>query len=156
MKRWNTLRNPRAGYCVSVCLLGTLATCACTGESTRVALAAQRRADEVQQAVFDQQYQGLRTLLYRDLLRRLEGADVEVSAALREELNAVWNDRDLLEFWTVQFERAKALRIAGVDTKLYSDQAVVDLLVKALEARTERVNAEFAAQVVEQAAPSAK
>lgn len=141
---------------VPVSLLGTLATGGCTGESTRVALVAQRRADEVQQAVFDQQHTALGTLLYRDPLRRLADAEVQLSPGLRAALNEVWNDRDLVELWTVQYERARALRIAGVDTKLYSDQSVVDLLVKAIEARADRVGAGLAAHAAEQAAPREK
>ncbi|MFQ5805329.1 MAG: hypothetical protein ACE5I3_02635 [Phycisphaerae bacterium] len=111
----------------------------CTRESLRVALAAQQRADQVQQAVFARQHEALCILLYRDLQRRLEDAGASLTEAQRAALNEVWNDRDLVEFWTVQHERAKALRLIGVDAKLYSDQSVVDLLYKSLSARAERV-----------------
>lgn len=113
----------------------------CTAESTRVAIEAQQRANEVQEAVFDRQHDGLVTLLYRDLAQKLdETADEEPSlnAAQRAALNAAWNERDLVEFWRVQYERSKALRLIGVDAKLYSDQAVIDLLIKALNAKIER------------------
>lgn len=110
----------------------------CTRESVRVALAAQQRADQVQQAVFDRQHEALCILLYRDLHRRLEQARAPLSPAQRTALNEVWNDRDLVEFWRVQHERARALRLIGVDAKLYSDQAVVDLLYKSLSAKLAR------------------
>jgi hypothetical protein len=113
----------------------------CSAESTRVAIEAQQRANEVQEAVFDRQHDGLVTLLYRDLAQKLDAMADEGAAlndAQRGALNAAWNERDLVEFWRVQYERSKALRLIGVDAKLYSDQAVVDLLIKALTAKVER------------------
>ncbi|MBU0638058.1 MAG: hypothetical protein KKB50_04275 [Planctomycetes bacterium] len=131
----------------AVCWLGLLATgqSGCTGESTRVALAAQRRADAAQRAVFDRQHEGLCILLYRDLVRRLENADATLTDEQRAALNEVWNERDLIEFWAVQHERAAALRLIGVDAKLFSAQSPVDLLVKSLAARAERVKQRLAA-----------
>ena len=110
----------------------------CTQESVRVALATQQRADQVQQAVFERQHEALCILLYRDLQRRLEQAGTPLTPTQRAALNEVWNDRDLFEFWTVQHERAKALRLIGVDAKLYSDQSVVYLLYKSLAAKADR------------------
>jgi hypothetical protein len=128
----------------------------CTRESLRLALDAQRRADEVQQAVFERQNESLRILLFRDLVSRLERQGRPVSEAERTALNELWNERDLLEFWTVQNERARALRITGVDAKLASDQSVVDLLIKSIEARADRVEQSaverFAASPVRQQA----
>lgn len=140
----------KVGVWSCLCLLGSLAACGCSRESTRIALESQRRADEVQQAVFDRQHEALCILLYRDLQRRLAAAGLELSEAQRHAVNEVWNDRDLVEFWAVQHERAKALRIAGVDAKLFSDQSVVDLLLKALEARVDRARRGLAAHVAEQ------
>lgn len=129
---------------------GTFAASGCTRESTRVAIETQRRADEVQQAVFDGQHEALRVLLYRDLLHRLEAQGVVLSDAERAALSESWNDRDLFEFWTVQNERAKALRVVGVDAKLFSDQSIIDLLVKSVEARYDRAKQGLAAQLAEQ------
>lgn len=147
MSRQRRSSTAMAGAWSVVCLLGCLAACGCTRESLRVAIETQRRADQVQQAVFDRQHETLRILLYRDLLRRLEATGVEVSAAQRDALNAVWNDRDLIEFWAVQHERAKALRVVGVDAKLFGDQSIVDLLWKSVEARADRAGEGLAAQV---------
>lgn len=122
---------------LGVALLAMAAT-GCSRESLQVALAAQQRADQVQQAVFDRQHDGLRVLLYRDLRRKLDQDGEPLTDAQQETLNNAWNERDLVEFWMVQFERAKALRLIGVDAKLYSDQSVVDLLLKSLSAKTER------------------
>lgn len=119
----------------------------CTAESTRVALETQRRADDVQQAVFDRQHEALRTLLYRDLVQRLAAGDTPLTAEQRAALNAAWNDRDLVEFWSLQFERARALRVVGVDAKLYADQSVIDLLWKTIAARADRVQQGLATQV---------
>lgn len=143
-KRW-------IGTCVG--LLASVLLGGCTAESTRVALTAQRRADEVQRTVFERQHEALCVLLYRDLRHRLEAAGMELSAGQQAALNETWNDRDLVEFWAVQDERARALRIAGVDAKLLADQSVVDLLIKSIEARVERVQGGLAAQAGAQALP---
>ena len=127
----------RAGVCAG--LLGVLLLAGCTSESTRIALTAQRRADHVQQAVFDRQHEALRVLLYRDLQRRLGETGVAWTDERRAVLNEAWNERDLLEFWVVQHERAGALRVAGVDAKLAADRSIVELLVKSLDAGVERV-----------------
>lgn len=150
MKRafWAGWRRPAGS--VGLLLLAA-AIGGCTRESVRVALEAQRRADQVQQAVFDQQDESLRILLFRDLVSRLERAGHPVSEADRAALNEVWNERDLVQFWAVQNERAQALRIAGVDAKLASDQAIVDLLIKSIETRAKRVEQ----KAIEQAAAEA-
>lgn len=130
-------------------LVSMLGMSGCTRDSTRVAIETQRRVDEVQQAVFDDQHEALRVLLYRDLVHRLEVPGVELEPVQRETLNEVWNDRDLLEFWAIQNERAKALRVAGVDAKLFSDQSVIDLLLKSVEARFDRAAQGLAAELGE-------
>ena len=127
----------RAWVCAG--LLGVLLLTGCTSESTRIALTAQRRADQVQQAVFDRQHEALRVLLYRDLQRRLGETGVVWTDERRAVLNEAWNERDLLEFWVVQHERAGALRVAGVDAKLAADRSPVELLAKSLDAGVERV-----------------
>lgn len=139
---------------LALCLggLASLAASGCSSESLRVALETQRRADQVQQGVFDRQHEALRILLYRDLVSRLEARGAELSPAQRAALNEIWNDRDLIEFWAVQHERAKALRIVGVDAKLFSDQSIVDLLVKSVEARVDRANQGLAAHAGRQVA----
>jgi hypothetical protein len=122
-----------------------LAACGwgCTAESTRVALEAQRRADEVQRAVCERQHDGLRVLLYRDTLRRLmSAASAEDTAAV---LSEAWNERDLVEFWLVQHERAAALHLAAVDTKLYADQSPIDLLLRQLSVKQKRLEQGLAA-----------
>jgi hypothetical protein len=119
----------------------------CTRESVRVAIETQRRADAVQQTVFERQHDALRILLYRDLVNRLEKPGAPLSAVQRAAVNKAWNDRDLVEFWAVQWERSKALRLIGVDAKLYSDQSIVDLLYKSLAAKAQRAKEGIAAQV---------
>jgi len=131
-------------------LLATVAG-GCTRESVRLALDAQRRADQVQQAVFEQQDESLRILLFRDLVNRLEKAGRPLTDAERAALNEIWNERDLVQFWAVQNERAQALRIAGVDAKLASDQAIVDLLIKSIEARAKRVEQKLVAKAAAEA-----
>lgn len=128
----------------------------CTRESLRVALEAQHRADRVHQAVFDRQHEALCILLYRDLQRRLAETGTPLSDPQRAALNAVWNDRDLVEFWALQHERAAALRLLGVDAKLYADQSIVDLLWKATEAKWSRAQRGPVAATVERAAAEAE
>lgn len=112
----------------------------CTAESMRIAIESQERANQVQEAIFDRQHEGLTQLLYDSMVRKLDAASEQnaLGAEQRLVLNEAWNERDLIEFWRVQFERSKALRLAGVDAKLFSDQAVIDLLIKALSAKLER------------------
>lgn len=110
----------------------------CTRESLRVALEAQQRADQVQQTVFERQHDALRVLLYRDLVARLAEAGGPLSAEQAAAVNSAWNERDLVEFWQVQHERARALRLAGVDAKLYGEQAMIDLLYKQIDRKLDR------------------
>lgn len=151
-RRLNRRRKLRIGICLGV--LGALTLSGCTRESLRVALNAQRRADQVNQAVFDRQHESLRVLLYRDLLHRLSASGVVLGAPQRELLSSVWNERDLLEFWALQHERARALRLAGVDAKLYADQSIVDLLIKQAETRVDRLSEHVAAQAGRGLAPA--
>lgn len=153
---WRRRRSrARERWRVTGLLLLVLLTAGCTGESLRVALAAQQRADQVQQAVFERQHEALRVLLYRDLCGRLEQDGAALGDAQREALNEIWNDRDLVEFWLVQHERAKALRLVGVDAKLYSDQSIVDLLSKSLLSKAARAKEGLAACAGERAADAA-
>lgn len=115
---------------MTILAIAIAGTAGCTRETVRLAATSQQRADEVQQAVFDRQHEALCVLLYRDMQRRLEQAGATLDDKQRAALNEVWNERDLIEFWTVQQERAKALRLAGVDAYLYGEQAAVDLLYK--------------------------
>ncbi|RMF71782.1 MAG: hypothetical protein D6744_17510 [Planctomycetota bacterium] len=128
-------RRALAGAVVSAVVI-TLS--GCTRESLRVAIDTQRRADQVQQSIFDQQHESLRILLYRDLLARLAQAGPAPNERQRVVLSDAWNERDRIEFWRVQHERARALRLAGVDAKLFADQSIVDLLYKALTTKFER------------------
>lgn len=107
----------------------------CTRESLRVALAAQQEANRVDRAVAERRHDALRVLLFRDAVRRLEAEVGPLGSTAVQALSDIWNDRDLMEFWLVQDERAAALRTAGVDAKLYSDQSMVDLLAKNLSAK---------------------
>jgi hypothetical protein len=118
---------------VALCAAGALS--GCTSESLRVAIEAQHRADEVQQTVFEHQHEGLCILLYRDLVGRLEAAGPPLSDDQKAALNSAWNERDLIEFWARQQERAAALRVAGVDALLYGNQSATDLAGKLLGAR---------------------
>lgn len=141
---------------VFVCATSAAVFGGCTRASLHVALESQRRADQVQQAVFDRQHEALCILLYRDLQRRLAETGAALSDAQHAVLNAVWNDRDLVEFWALQHERAAALRLTGVDAKLYADQSAVDLLWKSLEAKWSRARRGLAAAVVEHAVAGAE
>jgi len=122
----------------------------CTAESTRLALETQQRATDVQQFVHDRQHDGLVSLLYRELQAALEERaepPAPLTDAQKAALQSAWNDRDMIEFWNIQNERACALRLIGVDAKLFADQSVIDLMIKAIEARADR-----AAQAISSAA----
>ena len=145
---WKSVR----GLGVVLLVAGAVAAGGCTRESLRVAIETQQRADQVQQSVFDQQHEALCVLLHHDLLNHLAQAGAELNEEQRAAVNEAWNRRDLLEFWQVQQERARALRLVGVDAKLAGDQSTVDLLIKALLAKADRVEeyvAEEAGESVE-------
>jgi hypothetical protein len=127
----------------------------CTAESTRLALVSQQRADDVQQHIFDSQQHALRTFLFGDLVGKLAAAGAPLDQRQQATLNDAWNERDLLEFWAVQNERAKALRRAGVDAKLFGDQATIDLMLKAIAARAARIETAQAASAGRAAADRA-
>lgn len=135
-------------------LAGAAALAGCTAESTRLAIDTQQRANQVDEALFTRQHDALRGLLYRDCLRRLESAGAALNDAQKAALSDAWNERDLIEFWLVQHERSKALRLVGVDTKLYGGQAVVDLLWKAVSAKVDRAEQAAAAAAGEAAVES--
>ncbi len=120
-------------------LLLLVSAAGCSRESTRLALRSQQRANLVQQTVVERQHEALCVLLYRDLVQRLAGTGVAMTDERRAVVNAVWNDRDLIEFWRVQQERTAALRLVGVDAGLYGAQAPADLLWKSLSARLDRL-----------------
>lgn len=139
----------RSAVFASACLVVALS--GCTAESTRLAIETQRRANEIEQALQERQHAGLRTLLFRDLVARLARDGGPLQATQIETLNEAWNERDLVEFWAIQHERAKALRLIGVDSKLYSEQSMVDLLIKSIDAKLDR-GIEAAAEVAGEAA----
>ena len=142
---WNVIGKKsgiKAGIVVSVLCFVQIS--GCTRESIRIAIEAQRRADQVQQAVYDRQHEALCILLYRDMLSRLGETGAPVSMAQRVVINEVWNERDLLEFWAVQQERSRALRLVGVDAMLASNQSIVDLLIKSVESRMKRIELKVA------------
>ena len=117
------------------CLAATL-ICGCTATSTKLAMEGSTRSDAIRTAVSQRQHDGLKVLLYRDTLAKLNACkdDGERAAAL----NAAWNDRDLIEFWATQDALARCLHVATVDAKLASDQAMLDLLLKDLARRAEK------------------
>lgn len=154
----------RLHFAVSLALLA-----GCTAESTRIAIETQQRCNEVDETVFNNQHEGLTVLLYRDAVSNLERSapprdphdpaspPIGLTATQRAALNQAWNQRDLLEFWRVQHERSRALRLIGVDAKLYGDQSVIDLLYKSLDAKVQRGKSAAAAEPpapVESAGPS--
>src|SRR5262245_39117973 len=110
-----------------ICLLSLALLAGCTAESTRIAIESQQRANAVDEAVFDNQHDSLLVLSYRDAVTNVEksapprdvddptSAPIALTLGQRSALNQAWNQRDLFEFWRVQHERAKALRLIGVD-----------------------------------------
>ncbi len=155
-KTYRRARNQSASWTIAgIGIAASLLAGGCTRESVRVAIDAQRRADQVQQAVFERQHDGLTLLLFRDLLARMRECGAEWTPEQLATLEAVWNERDLVEFWTVQQERSKALRLAGVDAKLFSDQSAIDLLIKALDAKMDRAKEAVVAQQAAAAQPDA-
>ncbi len=114
------------GLCAS---MASLAGC----ESTRIAIATQARANDVQQTIFDQQQEALRIYQFRALAATLNLPPEQTAV-----LNAAWNERNTLNWWAVQFERSKSLRLVGVDTKLWASESILELIGKQIEQKTDR------------------
>lgn len=129
-------------------LLLTILCGACTSESTRVAIATQSRADEVAQTIFDRQREAMRIYMYRwaksEITTAVENKNSIAAAAILEK---VFQDDDLHDFWLSQHERAKALRIAGVDSKLYADQGILNLLFGSIMRAIEKYEAAIAGSI---------
>ena len=133
-----------------ICTFSLVALAGCTAESTRIAIESQQRANEVDEAVFNNQHDSLLVLSYRDSVAQVEKAapprdpddpaspPIALTGGQHAAMSQAWNQRDLFEFWRVQHERAKALRLIGVDAKLYGDQSIIDLLYKSLDAKVQR------------------
>jgi hypothetical protein len=134
-----------------VCLCTSLLA-GCSDPSLKIAIQSQRHADEIQNFLFQQQHDGLVMYLYRDLAAELATEETPLSQDQLTTLNSAWNERDLIEHWAIQHERAKALRQIGVNTRLYSQQSIVDLIGKSISQRSSAVNAVIAGQVAESAA----
>ena len=134
--------------CLAALILLATAGGGCTRESVRLALDAQRRADQVQQAVFEQQDESLRILLFRDLVNRLEKAGRPLTEAERAALNEIWNERDLVQFWAVQNGPGSAHRRRRCQAG--ADQAIVDLLIKSMK-RGKRVEQKLVAKAAAEA-----
>lgn len=137
--------------CLFAAVLISVLLAGCSDPSLKIALDAQRRADEVNEFIFERQHEGLVMYLYRDLANQLATEEGPLTAAQLATLNAGWNERDLIEHWAIQHERAKALRNVGVNTRLYSQQSVVDLIGKSFSQRAKVAQA----ALVEQAADKA-
>lgn len=106
----------------------------CTSQSTMTAIASQKRVNAVDEAIFKNQADNLKQVLYDRLVVDLErSGGGYLNDAQKVALSQAWNDRDLLEFWSVQHEKSKAYRLVGVDAKLYNDQGILDLFLKSAE-----------------------
>lgn len=109
---------------VAGCLVG------CSDPSLKIAIQAQRRADDISEFIFQQQHDGLVMYLFRDLSGKLATGEEPLSDEQYNTLNLAWNERDLIEHWAIQHERAKALRNIGVNSRLYGEQSIIDLIGK--------------------------
>ncbi|MCA9243713.1 MAG: hypothetical protein KDA32_07170 [Phycisphaerales bacterium] len=135
-------------------IVAIIAIGGCTAESTRIALETQRRADDTQRAVQERQHDALKVLLFRELTGRMESEGVTLSTLQRAALNDAWNERDLIEFWNEQYQRAEALRMIGVDAKLFGDQGPLDLITRQIALRVDRVEQGLVNAAAEEAAAS--
>ena len=63
-------------------------------------------------------------------------------------------ERDLIEFWNEQYQRAEALRMIGVDAKLFGDQGPLDLITRQIALRVDRVEQGLVNAAAEEAAAS--
>jgi hypothetical protein len=119
-----------AAVVILFCAAMAATICGCTAPSTTMAIKGSDDSDAIRTAVVQRQHDGLKVLLYRDTLAKLNAAktDEERSAIL----NAAWNERDLVEFWFNQDTLARCLHFATVDAKLATSQAMFDLIFKNL------------------------
>ena len=112
-----------------------IGTCSvgCTSASTKIALEASNRVTQIQDKIQENQNKALKWYIFQKLLTDINAAKTSDQVAAL--LNKAWQDRDLVEFWAVQWERARALHIIGVEAKLYSDEGILDLIWKQLSGK---------------------
>lgn len=105
----------------------------CTSSSTKIALEGSSRVKEVNVGVAENYSRMTKVLMYKALVNEVEGS--KSPEETRTILNEYWNLRDQIEFLNIQSERATAMHIMTIDSKLYSDQSWVDLWIKRLEGK---------------------
>lgn len=92
----------------------------CTSGSTKLAIESGNRVEEIQDTIFKGQQNAILTFMQQH-----EYKDQAV----------LFKDVEALLLWTEQWERARALRMLTVDTKVYSTQAMSDLIWKQFNGR---------------------
>lgn len=122
---------------VGVCMTG------CSNPSTKLALDGSKKADDTAEAIFTRQHDGLVLLLYRDTIAKLQAVGT-LNEKQHAVLNKAWNERNLIEFWALQNEKVKTLRLVTVYQKLYSDQSIIDLLLKSVMEKAQAAKAVIA------------
>lgn len=93
-----------------------------------MATEASSRIATVQAHIQAEELRSLKILAFRDVLAQLRSATTDADRV--RILNKAWQDRDLFEFWNVQFVLSEAAHIATVDNYLSSQQGILSLLVK--------------------------
>lgn len=116
-------------YKIIICLL----LCGCTSESTRIALEQSQRIENIQDTLVQNLHDTALLFMYRDFIDTIPEA--EQLKFLEYNKN-----RDQLEFWMIQWERARALRLITLDSKLISNQSIIDLLIKRANLNQERIS----------------
>jgi hypothetical protein len=125
----------------SCMLLGVILTIVCTSNSTHLAIKGGERVENIQDTINSNQNENLRQYLYNDLKANLQKwLNRDLTLVEADKLNELWNRRDILETWQIQWERARALRMMTVDAKLISDQSPFDMLSKQIKAAIDRAS----------------
>ena len=106
--------------------------CGCTGESTRIALEQSQRIEDIQDTIVRNLHDMALMFMYRDYINNIP--ETEQPKFLDYNHN-----RDQIAFWMIQWERARALRLITIDSKLISSQTMIDLLIKRGNINQERL-----------------
>lgn len=122
-------------FITALCILA-ISGCA----STKIAIESSSRVENVQDTIVNNQHTYIKYANFEKLLTEVE--KIKGSPLTDEEkvaLNAIAVERTDAEKWMIQWERARALRMVTVDSKLYADRSIFETAAEALSKNVEKL-----------------
>lgn len=107
----------------------------CTSPSTKLAIQSSKVIEAGQDEIVNKLSYNVKLYQYNELKERIARNSADPTY-----LNEFWNAREGLEMMLIQWERLRALRLLTIDTKLISDQSIIDLKYKNAKERYDEIN----------------